>query len=94
MTFLFAVKSAILIKCYIKCYLIKLRLLYKAKKQAFLSLLFLMVRRAGFEPTTFWFVAKHSIQLSYRRINTLIIRFRHCFAKSCQPKHFFIKNFF
>ena len=52
-----------------------------------------MVRRAGFEPTTFWFVAKHSIQLSYRRINTLIIRFRHCFAKSCQPKHFFIKIF-
>ena len=27
-----------------------------------------MVRRKGFEPPTFWFVAKHSIQLSYRRI--------------------------
>ena len=28
-----------------------------------------VVRRKGFEPPTFWFVAKHSIQLSYRRIN-------------------------
>ena len=27
-----------------------------------------MARRKGFEPPTFWFVAKHSIQLSYRRI--------------------------
>lgn len=27
-----------------------------------------VVRRKGFEPPTFWFVAKHSIQLSYRRI--------------------------
>ena len=26
-----------------------------------------MVRLAGFEPTTPWFVAKYSIQLSYRR---------------------------
>ena len=28
-----------------------------------------VVRRKGFEPPTFWFVAKHSIQLSYRRIS-------------------------
>ena len=28
-----------------------------------------MVRLAGFEPTTPWFVAKYSIQLSYSRIS-------------------------
>ena len=27
------------------------------------------MRRKGLEPPTFWFVAKHSIQLSYRRIS-------------------------
>ena len=27
----------------------------------------MLVRLAGFEPTTPWFVAKYSIQLSYRR---------------------------
>ena len=29
-----------------------------------------LVRLKGFEPPTFWFVAKHSIQLSYSRIST------------------------
>ena len=29
---------------------------------------FFVVRQKGFEPPTFWFVAKHSIQLSYWRI--------------------------
>ena len=28
----------------------------------------LLVRRKGLEPPTYWFVASHSIQLSYRRI--------------------------
>ncbi len=28
-----------------------------------------MVRLKGFEPPTFWFVAKHSIQLSYSRMS-------------------------
>lgn len=27
-----------------------------------------VARRKGFEPPTFWFVAKHSIRLSYRRV--------------------------
>ena len=27
-----------------------------------------MVRRKGLEPPTYWFVASHSIQLSYKRI--------------------------
>ena len=31
-----------------------------------------LVRLKGFEPPTFWFVAKHSIQLSYSRIPSFI----------------------
>ena len=33
-----------------------------------------MVTRWGFEPLTFWFVAKHSIQLSYERIRYKLIK--------------------
>ena len=29
-----------------------------------------MVRPGGLEPSTFWFVARHSIQLSYERVYT------------------------
>jgi len=32
-----------------------------------------LVRLAGIEPTTPWFVAKYSIQLSYSRIMPVII---------------------
>lgn len=31
---------------------------------------FSLVRPGGLEPSTFWFVARHSIQLSYERIYT------------------------
>ena len=41
----------------------------KNNREAFASLLFL-VRRKGLEPPTYWFVASHSIQLSYRRVHT------------------------
>ena len=34
-----------------------------------------MVRQAGFEPTTPWFVARYSIQLSYWRTSQFCTRF-------------------
>lgn len=46
-----------------------------------------MARRVGFEPATPWFVARYSIQLSYRRVRTVL----------CMPflkiASFFLKNF-
>ena len=38
------------------------------------------VRPGGFEPPTFWSVARHSIQLSYGRIE-LLIKIRFIFYK-------------
>jgi hypothetical protein len=35
-----------------------------------------LVRLAGFEPTTPWFVAKYSIQLSYSRTTLIVRRYR------------------
>ena len=32
------------------------------------------MRLEGLEPPTYWFVASHSIQLSYRRINLKLIK--------------------
>ena len=53
-----------------------------------------MVRRKGLEPPTYWFVASHSIQLSYRRIPCLsrlsIIAQR---GKNCKSLfHFFSRK--
>ena len=33
--------------------------------------IFVLARLKGLEPLTYWFVASHSIQLSYRRIRAL-----------------------
>jgi hypothetical protein len=38
----------------------------------------MLVRLAGFEPTTPWFVAKYSIQLSYSRIIHVVLGRRRC----------------
>ena len=42
-------------------------------KKASTNETFFMARLEGFEPPTFWFVAKHSIQLSYRRKTKYLI---------------------
>lgn len=58
-----------------------------------------LVRQEGLEPPTFWFVAKHSIQLSYWRIlitNQLIyiIIFRPSCQEDCQNFSLLTEEFF
>ena len=40
-----------------------------------------MARLAGFEPTTPWFVAKYSIQLSYSRAKPMSIAQKACLSR-------------
>ena len=49
-----------------------------------------MVRRKGLEPLTYWFVASHSIQLSYRRIALKRLSILAQAKEKC--KSFFSKN--
>ncbi len=35
--------------------------------------LFFLVRWKGLEPLTYWFVASHSIQLSYQRMERMLL---------------------
>ena len=53
-----------------------------------------LVRRKGLEPPTYWFVASHSIQLSYRRITHYLMRSSIIAHKQRKCKHFFEKNIF
>jgi hypothetical protein len=49
--------------------------------KGFKHLLQILVRLAGIEPTTPWFVAKYSIQLSYSRLRSRIISHEFRFGK-------------
>ena len=44
-----------------------------------------MVRPGGLEPSTFWFVARHSIQLSYERIYAFLLRKSVAESKGFEP---------
>ena len=49
----------------------------ESELSGFFSLLLILVRLAGIEPTTPWFVAKYSIQLSYSRKTSTTSPIRH-----------------
>ena len=56
-----------------------------------------LVRRKGLEPLTYWFVASHSIQLSYRRIPRICNALKYNSTSICKMQvffYFFLKNFF
>ena len=46
------------------------------KGSSFQASLLNLVRRVGFEPATPWFVARYSIQLSYRRVRSYYAHFQ------------------
>ena len=55
-----------------------------------------LVRRKGLEPPTYWFVASHSIQLSYRRISSLSLMRSYIIARAfekCKCFFAFFENF-
>ena len=54
--------------CPLKFYLSPKCLMPQAFSLRHLKWAFALVRVKGFEPPTYWFVASHSIQLSYTRI--------------------------
>ena len=62
----------------------------KKEKHGMIFHAVLLVRQKGFEPPTFWFVAKHSIQLSYWRTLYMVL-FRTLF--SIPPAKEFVNTF-
>lgn len=42
---------------------------FRPKGLKFIAIFLCLVRWKGLEPLTYWFVASHSIQLSYQRIS-------------------------